>query len=40
MHSLGYLSSVMVHIDPMEEAGDEFHRISEHSHDGLDVHSH
>ena len=40
LHHLGYLSSVMVHIDPTEEAGEEFHRISEHSHDGLPVHSH
>ncbi|MGH8475439.1 MAG: cation diffusion facilitator family transporter [Methylococcales bacterium] len=40
LHHLGYLSSVIVHIDPMEEAGEEFHRIFEHSHDGLAVHSH
>lgn len=40
MHHLTYLSSVVVHIDPTEEAGEEFHRILEHSHDGLPVHSH
>lgn len=40
LHQLSYLSSVMVHIDPAEEAGEEFHRISEHSHDGLAIHSH
>ncbi len=40
MHRLNYLSSAMVHVDPVEEAGDEFHRIPAHSHDGLPVHSH
>lgn len=40
LHHLNYLSSVMVHVDPSEEAGEEFHGILEHSHDGLAVHSH
>lgn len=40
LHHLVYLSSIIVHIDPSEEPGDEFHRIVEHSHDGLPVHSH
>ncbi|MGH8727948.1 MAG: cation diffusion facilitator family transporter [Burkholderiales bacterium] len=40
LHHLSYLSSVMVHVDPAEEAGEEFHRILEHSHDGLAIHSH
>jgi cation diffusion facilitator family transporter len=40
MHQLAYLSSVMVHVDPAEEAGDDFHRISQHEHDGLGLHSH
>ena len=40
MHSLPYLSSVAVHVDPAEEAGEEFHRMHEHSHDGLPRHSH
>ncbi len=39
-HRLTYLSSIIVHIDPAEEPGEEFHRILEHSHDGLPVHSH
>lgn len=39
-HHLPYLSSIIVHIDPSEEPGEEFHRIAEHSHDGLPVHSH
>ena len=40
MHHLDYLSSVVVHVDPAEEAGEEFHRITQHTHDGLPVHSH
>lgn len=40
LHHLSYLSSVMVHVDPTEEAGEEFHRILGHSHNGLAVHSH
>lgn len=40
LHHLTYLSSVVVHVDPLEEAGEEHHRILEHSHDGLPLHSH
>lgn len=40
LHRLDYLSSAIVHVDPAEEAGEEFHRIVEHSHDGLPIHSH
>jgi cation diffusion facilitator family transporter len=40
MHHVGYLSNVVIHIDPMPEAGEEFHRIHAHTHDGLPVHSH
>jgi cation diffusion facilitator family transporter len=40
LHRLDYLSSAIVHVDPAEEAGEEFHRILAHSHDGLEVHSH
>jgi cation diffusion facilitator family transporter len=40
LHHLSYLSSVMVHVDPTAEAGEDFHRILEHSHDGLAIHSH
>lgn len=40
MHHLSYLSNVVIHIDPMQEAGEEFHRIHEHTHDGLPAHSH
>ena len=40
LHQLAYLSSVIVHIDPSDEPGEEFHRITHHSHDGLPAHSH
>jgi cation diffusion facilitator family transporter len=40
MHHLDYLSSIVVHVDPVEEAGEKFHRITQHTHDGLPVHSH
>jgi cation diffusion facilitator family transporter len=40
MHHVPYLSNAVIHIDPREEAGEEFHRIVEHTHDDLPVHSH
>ena len=40
MHHLDYLETAVVHVDPVQEAGEEHHRIREHSHDGLPLHSH
>ena len=40
MHHFGYVSNVVIHIDPMQVAGEEFHRILGHTDDGLPVHSH
>ena len=40
LHHLRYLDMAVVHVDPMQEAGEEHHRIPEHSHDGLPPHSH
>jgi hypothetical protein len=40
MHRFSYLSSVIVHVDPADEAGEDFHRITDHTHDGLPLHSH
>ena len=40
MHHLNYLSSVIVHVDPIEEAGEEFHQITPQDHSGLPTHSH
>lgn len=40
MHHLPFLSHATIHIDPVEEAGETYHHIHEHSHDGLPAHSH
>jgi cation diffusion facilitator family transporter len=40
VHHISYLSNLVIHIDPMEEAGEEFHHIPQHTHDGLPLHSH
>ena len=40
LHHFSYLSSAVIHVDPLEEAGEEFHRVAEHTHDGLPGHSH
>ena len=40
LHELRYLETAVVHLDPVQESGEEHHRVSAHSHDGLPVHSH
>jgi divalent metal cation (Fe/Co/Zn/Cd) transporter len=40
LHHLRYLSVAVIHVDPIEEAGEHHHHIAEHSHDGLPLHSH
>jgi cation diffusion facilitator family transporter len=40
LHHLPHVSRVNVHVDPIDEAGDRFHRIEVHAHDGLPSHSH
>jgi len=40
MHDLGYLDMAVVHVDPVEEAGEKHHHVAAHSHDGLPTHSH
>jgi cation diffusion facilitator family transporter len=40
LHHLRYLDSAVVHVDPVQEAGEEHHRIATHTHDGLPPHSH
>jgi cation diffusion facilitator family transporter len=40
LHHLKYLSIVVIHIDPEEKSGERYHRIEQHSHDGLPAHSH
>ena len=40
LHELRYLDMAVVHVDPVQEFGEEHHRISTHRHDGLPPHSH
>jgi cation diffusion facilitator family transporter len=40
LHHLSYLDGAVIHVDPVQEAGEDHHRISAHSHDGLPTHSH
>src|SRR5918998_2139991 len=40
LHELRYLDMAVVHVDPVQEAGEEHHRIATHTHDGLPPHSH
>ena len=40
MHHLSYLGMAVIHVDPLQEAGEEHHHITAHTHDGLPVHSH
>ena len=40
LHKLPYLSNVTIHIDSEDLSGEEYHRIKEHTHEGLAVHSH
>lgn len=40
LHELRYLEIAVVHLDPVQESGEEHHRVISHSHDGLPVHSH
>jgi cation diffusion facilitator family transporter len=40
LHHLDYLSLVVIHVDPADQSGEDHHRIREHAHDGLPVHSH
>src|SRR5215203_5304448 len=40
LHQLGYLDGAVIHVDSVEEAGEDHHRIPAHSHDGLPTHSH
>jgi cation diffusion facilitator family transporter len=40
MHELSYLDMAVVHVDPVQESGEEHHRIPTHRRDGLPPHSH
>jgi cation diffusion facilitator family transporter len=40
LHHVRYFSGVIVHVDPADEAGERYHYIAEHVHDGLPAHAH
>jgi cation diffusion facilitator family transporter len=40
LHDVPHLGSAIVHVDPLGEGGERYHRIAEHAHDGLPAHSH
>jgi cation diffusion facilitator family transporter len=40
LHNLQFLSGATIHIDPPNASGERYHRIDEHEHDRLPVHSH
>jgi hypothetical protein len=40
LHHVRFLSGVIVHVDPADEAGERYHYIAAHVHDGLPVHAH
>jgi cation diffusion facilitator family transporter len=40
MHHLSFLSNAVIHIDPANAPGEAHHRLIDHTHDGLPVHSH
>jgi cation diffusion facilitator family transporter len=40
LHHLSHLGGVAVHVDPYGQGGERFHRIGEHTHDGLPQHQH
>jgi len=40
LHEFDYLSLVVIHVDPADQFGEAHHRISEHTHDHLPMHSH
>ncbi len=40
LHELRYLSNATIHVDPANASGEDYHRVTEHEHDGLPAHSH
>ncbi len=40
LHQMDCLSLVVIHVDPADQSGEGYHRIGQHAHDGLPVHSH
>ena len=40
LHELRYLEMAVVHVDPLQQTGEEYHRVATHRHDGFPPHSH
>jgi cation diffusion facilitator family transporter len=40
LHQLRYLDDAVIHVDPEHASGEEHHKIIDHSHDDLPLHSH
>lgn len=40
LHHRHYLAGATIHVDPTDESGEHYHRVTAHAHDGLPVHSH
>src|SRR5215210_2738752 len=40
LHELRYLDMAVIHVDPLQEAGEEYHRIATHRHGDFPPHSH
>ena len=40
LHQVHMLGGITVHVDPVDEAGEHYHHITAHTHDGLPAHSH
>ena len=40
MHHVPQLANAIIHVDPLDASGEEYHRIAEHRHDAWSVHTH
>jgi cation diffusion facilitator family transporter len=40
LHNLRFLDTAVIHVDPVQEAGEKHHGVALHSHDDLSPHSH
>ena len=40
LHHLPHLANAIIHVDPLDASGEEYHRMAEHRHDEWSVHTH
>jgi len=40
LHHMPHLANVIIHVDPVEASGEEYHRVAEHVHGNLPAHAH